>query len=75
MKILANIGLAIFLILTSALASIYFILLYEKIVRPQYKNMNTRETIYFGLLALVFVLLDVVIVRRFIRDLRGIKKS
>jgi hypothetical protein len=69
-KVLINIGLGGFLIWTGLLVIIYFGLLWEKIVRPQYKNMNTKQAIYFGLLALVFIVLDILIVRRFVKQLR-----
>jgi hypothetical protein len=70
-KVLIDIGLGGFLIWTGLLVIIYFGLLWDKIVRPQYKNMNTKEAIYFGLLALVFIALDILIVRRFVRQLKG----
>jgi hypothetical protein len=69
-NILINVGLALFLIWTSLLVFSYFALLADKIVKPQYKNMTGEQTIYFGLLAIVFIALDVLIIRRFIRLLR-----
>jgi hypothetical protein len=69
-KILSNIGLGAFLIWTGLLVIIYLALLWDKVVRPQYKNMNTEQAMYFGLLALVFVVLDILIVRRFLKQLR-----
>ena len=50
-RVLANVGLAGFLIWSALLVIIYFgDFTPDKIVRPQYKNMNSREVIYFGLL-------------------------
>lgn len=69
-KVLTNLGLAGFLIWTGLLVIIYFAALWDKIARPQYKNMNSREVVYFGLLAILFIVLDVLIVRRFMRLLR-----
>jgi hypothetical protein len=73
-KILTNIGLGAFLIWTGLLVLLYLALLWDKIVRPQYKNMNTEQAIYFGLLALVLVVLDIFIVRRFVSQLRRNKE-
>jgi hypothetical protein len=70
LRILINVGLAGILIWTSLLVFIYFRLLWDKIVRPQYKNMNDKEVIQFGLLALAFIVVDIFIVRRFIRLVR-----
>jgi hypothetical protein len=69
-KALENIALAGFLIWTSLLVIIYFGALWDKIVRPQYKNMNSKQVIYFGILAIIFIVLDVFIIGRFIRLLR-----
>ena len=66
-KFLVNLGLTAFLILTSLLVIIYVGLLLDKITRPHYKNMNWEQARYFGLLALVFATLDILIVRRFIK--------
>jgi len=65
-RILINVGLAIFFVWSGALIIIYLALLWDKLARPQYKNMNDREAVYFGLLALVFVMVDVLIIRHFI---------
>jgi hypothetical protein len=69
-RVLTNLGLVGLLIWTGLLVIIYFAALWEKIVRPEYKNMNSRQVIYFGLLAIVFIVLDILIVRRFIRLFR-----
>jgi hypothetical protein len=69
-KFLANVGLFFFFILSSLLVIIYVGLLYDKITRPTFKNMNDREVIWFGLLALVLATMDFLIIRRFIRGLR-----
>ena len=68
--ILINIGLAIFFIWTSVLVLIYVGLLWDKTVRPQYKNMNWEQARYFGLLALAFTILDILIARRFVKLLK-----
>jgi hypothetical protein len=69
-KILVNAGLSLFFICTSVLVIIYVGLLWEKITRPHYKNMNWEEAKYFGLIALAFAILDILIVRRLVKLLR-----
>ena len=69
-RFVINVGLFFFLVFTGLLVIIYVGLLYDKITRPTFKNMNDREVIWFGLLALVLATLDFLIVRRFIRALK-----
>lgn len=71
-KFLVNVGLFLFFIFSSLLVIIYVGLLYDKITRPTFKNMNDGEVIWFGLLALVLATFDFLIIRRFIRG--GLKK-
>jgi hypothetical protein len=69
-RFVINVGLFFFLVFTGLLVIIYVGLLYDKITRPTFKNMNDREVIWFGLLALVLATLDFLILRRFIRGLK-----
>ena len=69
-RFVINVGLFFFLVFTGLLVIIYVGLLYDKITRPTFKNMNDREVIWFGLLALVLATLDFLIIRRFIRALK-----
>jgi hypothetical protein len=48
---------------------LYFGLLWEKIVRPEFKNMNNQEIVLFGLLAIALLGLDFVIARYLISQL------
>jgi len=66
-KFLVNLGLIAFLILTSVLVIIYIGFLWDKITRPHFMNVNGEQVKYLGLLALVFTVLDILIVRRFIK--------
>jgi hypothetical protein len=70
MRFLINAGLFFFFVFSSLLVIIYVGLLYDKITRPTFKNMNDREVIWFGLLALVLAAVDFLIIRRFIRGLK-----
>ena len=65
-SILINIGLAGFLLFTGLLLVAYIGLLFEKLVHPNFKNMNNKEALYLGLSAILFLILDFFIVRRFI---------
>lgn len=69
-KIAVNVGLAVFFISTAFLVSLYLGMLYDKIVSPQFKNMNTMEAIFFGALSMAFFICDVIIVKRFISLMR-----
>jgi len=69
-RFVINIGLFLFFIFSSLLVVIYVGLLYEKITRPTFKNMNSSEVMWFGLLALVLTILDYLVIRRFIRGLK-----
>jgi Co/Zn/Cd efflux system component len=69
-RAIINVGLFLFFVFSLLLVIIYGFALYEKITRPAFKNMNDRELIWFGLLALVFAILDFLILRRFVRTLR-----
>ena len=66
-KFLVNLGLITFLILTSVLVIIYVGFLWDKMTRPDFMNINGEQVKYLGLVALVFTVLDILIVRRFIK--------
>ena len=68
-RILINIGLGVFLIYTLLLIFIYLGLVWGKILTPGMKNMNTNETLLFGLLAIILVAIDFLIARFIIRQL------
>jgi hypothetical protein len=69
-KFLTNVGLFLFFTFSTLLIIIYFGLLYEKITRPTFKNMDTEGFLWFGLLMGLFITADIFILRRFIRSLR-----
>lgn len=70
MKALIELGLAAFLLFTLSLVATYFIQLIEKIVRPNFKNLDTASFIWLGGLIAVFLVVDVVIIRRWILKAR-----
>ena len=67
-QVIINIGLLIFLIPTSFYILIYLGLLFDKMTEPQIKNMNWEEARILGLFALVFVIPDIFIVRKFLKS-------
>ena len=69
-KFIINVGLFIFFVFSSFLVIIYVGLLYDKITRPTFKNMNDREAMWYGLLALVLATFDFLLLRKFIKGLR-----
>lgn len=69
-RAIINVGLFLFFAFSLPLIIVYIYALQDKITRPGFKNMNDRELIWFDLLALVFAVLDFLILRRFIRALR-----
>ncbi len=69
-RFIINVGLFLFFVFSTLLVIIYVGLLYDKITRPTFKNMNSKEAIWFGLLALVLATLDFLILKRFIRGLK-----
>lgn len=68
-RAITNIGLFLFFAFSLPLVIVYIYALQDKITRPGLKNLNDRELIWFGLLALVLVAIDFLILRRFIRAL------
>jgi hypothetical protein len=74
-RILINIGLGAFLIYTLLLIILYLGLVWDKIMTPGMKNMDTKETLLFGLLAIVLVGIDFLIARFLIRQLNKRNES
>ncbi|AKD03505.1 Phenylalanyl-tRNA synthetase subunit alpha [Pontibacter korlensis] len=63
-----------FLLITSLIIFIYFGLLHEKIVRPNFKNMGTEGFFFWGFVVLIMITLDVFIVRNLIYKMKSRKK-
>jgi hypothetical protein len=69
-RILINIGLFIFFVFSILIVAIYFGLLYDKITRPDFKNMDTEGFMWFALLVIPLMIADFFILRRFVRTLK-----
>ncbi|PTX21058.1 hypothetical protein C8N40_10227 [Pontibacter mucosus] len=61
----------VFLLCSLLIFIAYFGLLYEKIVRPQFKKMGTADFFFWGYFVAILLALDVLIVRQFIKRLRN----
>lgn len=72
---LVNVGLFIFLIISGFFIIVYFELLYDKIARPEFRNMSPTETFFFGLLIGLIITIDYFILKKFVRLLRGLNKD
>ena len=65
-KLVTNLGLIAFLLISFLLIVVYFDALYEKISRPTIKNLRTDEFVWLGILVTAAVIADLLIMRRFI---------
>jgi multisubunit Na+/H+ antiporter MnhB subunit len=69
-KILINIGLYLFLIFSLSIIFFYFCFLYDKISRPEFKNMNSQEFIWTSIFVGCLIMADIFILRRFIKRIK-----
>lgn len=51
----------------------YFGLLYEKIIRPDFKNLSTEGFIFWGFIVAIVIGLDVFIISRLFKQKKKIK--
>lgn len=70
MNFLSKVGLGLFLIVSTLIVVVYSLALYEKVVRPNFKNLNDWQFFWAGVVVVVLVVIDVSIVRRFVRAIR-----
>jgi hypothetical protein len=68
MKSFINLGLIVFLGLSFFVVILYFLALYEKISKPTFKNLSTDDFKSFGVVVFVIVVLDYLIIERFLRS-------
>ncbi len=64
MKTIVNFGLTIFLCLTILIAFAYFFALYDKISRPNFKNLSYEDYGMIGVLIVIFLICDFFILKR-----------
>jgi hypothetical protein len=78
-RFITNLGLFVFLIISVGLIIFYFDLLYEKIKKPTFKNLDTEGFLIFGVLIGLFVVADFFIIKRFVkgfkREVEAVKKE
>jgi hypothetical protein len=69
MSFIGKAGLVAFLFFSGMLISAYVSAIHEKIIRPNFKNLNDREFVWGGVIVLVLLIFDFLIIRRFIKSL------
>jgi hypothetical protein len=62
---LANTGLIIFLIVSGLFILLYAIAFVDKVRYPQFKNLPMSDYAWLGLIAIVLVIIDYFIIKRF----------
>ena len=69
LKLLVNLGLIAFFLISSMLVAVYFDALYDKIARPAFKNLATDQFVWLGFVVTATIFADYFIMRRFINGL------
>lgn len=67
MRIIKEIILVLILTWTALLIIAYLIAVWEKISRPNFKNMNDDELIWIGAIALILGFIDYLIIKRWVK--------
>jgi hypothetical protein len=68
-KVLSNIGLFFFFVITVLVGIVYVDLLWDKITRPSFKNLDAEWFVWLGFLMAMFIIADYFILRRFYKGL------
>jgi len=78
-KFILNLGLLIFLIFSVVIVYLYFGLLWEKIYKPNYKNLSIAGFVIVAFPILGMLVADFFIVRRLwrsiVNEIRAVKKE
>lgn len=75
MKVIKYVLSIIFLLYTGILIVAYFGMLYQKIDRPDFKNLNFEGFFFLGLLAIFLIFLDYLLIKWLYKSLRGGKSA
>jgi len=67
MKALINLGLMVFLGCSFLIISVYSVGLYEKITKPNFKNLPTSDFHILGLIVFAIIIADYFIIKRFFK--------
>lgn len=62
---LANAGLIIFLVVSGLFILLYVVAFFDKVLHPWYKNLSMTGYGWLGLVAIVLVIVDYFIIKRF----------
>lgn len=71
MKLLINLGLIAFFLISAMLVAVYFDALYDKISRPSFDHMETTQFVWLGIAVTVAIFADYFILRKFVQALRN----
>jgi hypothetical protein len=78
-RFIVNLGLFVFFIISVGLIVLFVGLLYEKINRPNFKNLDAGGFLLFGVLIGLFVVADFFVIKKFVkgfkREVDAIKKE
>lgn len=66
LKLLVNLCLIAFFLISSMLVAIYFDALYDKIARPTFPNLGTNQFVWLGFAVTAAIFVDYFIMKRFI---------
>lgn len=69
-RTIINVGLFFFFTFSLLVIFSYSILLYEKIKKPTFKNLDIEGFLWFGLLIGIFIVIDFFVIKRFIKSLK-----
>ena len=67
MKYIVNFILGVFVVISGFLMIYYLLLILEKINRPQFKNLNEEQFVWYGIFILTLLIIDFFIIRRWNR--------
>lgn len=69
-KLIINVGLLVSFIFSILFGILYFGLLYDKITKPNFKNIGTEGFLWLGLLMGLFITADFFILIRLLKRLK-----
>ena len=69
-KLLVNLSLIAFFLISAMLVAIYFDALYDKIARPTFKNLDTNQFVWLGFAVTAAIFIDFFILKKFVDALK-----
>jgi hypothetical protein len=73
MKVLKNILSIIFIVYTAVMMVVYLGVIYEKIAHPHHRSrgLDFTQLVLWGLLGLFFLFVDIILVKRLVRQIKA----